>query len=250
MAKINRCVLPDGVHRFKSFTVRDYRDFILTRVDLEEYGPEDQAKIVDELTLEYFPDLPESYRHYVFLKVLLGSLGKTRIPIVVTCPICGEETTTIFDLYQQDLEEPEIEISNVKIKFKFPEADIPNLSELVLSSIKEVENEDTIYKWADISKTDQDAIISLIDMKKFEEIVRKLKPIYFTLRSRHCGKLQEIVFKDLLSIFKLLISPDEIFVYYQINHLLVKHHYDLSAIMDMLPAERGYALSLVNKDLS
>lgn len=249
MAKTIRCILPDGVHRFEPFTVADYRDFIYIRLELEEHDLDEQAKILDEVTQDYF-DLPESYRHYAFLRKFLASIGKTKFPILVTCPICGEEHQTIFTIEQDDLEEPVIQVSNIKLKFKFPDKDYDNLTNLVLDNIKEVENDGQIYNWADLPKDRQDVIISLIDMKTFEQIVRRLKPIYFTLRSKHCGKIHEVVFSNLLSIFKLLISPDEIFTYYQINHLLAKHGYDLTAVMNMIPAERGYALSLVDKDLS
>jgi hypothetical protein len=34
MANIIRCKLPDGIHRFKPFTVADYRDFLLVRNDM------------------------------------------------------------------------------------------------------------------------------------------------------------------------------------------------------------------------
>ena len=40
MANIIRCKLPDGVHRFKPFTVEDYRDFLLVRNDIEHRSPQ------------------------------------------------------------------------------------------------------------------------------------------------------------------------------------------------------------------
>ncbi|MGZ7259794.1 T4 family baseplate hub assembly chaperone, partial [Streptococcus pyogenes] len=49
MANIIRCVLPDGVHRFKPFTVADYRDFLLVRNDMQHKTYEEQKVIIKEL---------------------------------------------------------------------------------------------------------------------------------------------------------------------------------------------------------
>ena len=250
MANIIRCVLPDGIKRVKPFTVADYRDFILTRLEIEDAEPETQKNIMDELTLDYFPDLPESQRHYVFLKTLLGSIGKSKIPVITTCPICGKEKTVAFSLKQPDLIHPELKVHDLTIRFNYPEKDSSELATLLLNSIKEVQQGDYVYAWDELSQETKNDVISIIDMEKFESIIKRLKPIYFTLRSRCCDQVHEIVFSNLLSVFKLLISPDEIFTFYQINHLLTKHNYDLNSIMNMMPAERGYALSMVDKELS
>ena len=42
MANIVRCELPDGVQRFKPFTVEDYRDLLLVRNDMNTKSEEDQ----------------------------------------------------------------------------------------------------------------------------------------------------------------------------------------------------------------
>lgn len=54
MANIIRCKLPDGVHRFKPFTVADYRDFLLVRNDIEHRSPQEQKEIIADLIDDYF----------------------------------------------------------------------------------------------------------------------------------------------------------------------------------------------------
>ena len=55
-------------------------------------------------------------------------------------------------------------------------------------------------------------------------------------------------YTDIVDVFKLLVNPDEIFTFYQINHTLVKSNYSLNSIMKMIPAERGFVLKLIEKD--
>ena len=81
MANIVRCELPDGVQRFKPFTVEDYRDLLLVRNDMNTKSEEDQKQLIAELMDDYFHDHPVEYRPYIFLKVFLSSIGKTKIPV-------------------------------------------------------------------------------------------------------------------------------------------------------------------------
>ena len=58
MANIVRCELPDGVQRFKPFTVEDYRDLLLVRNDMNTKSEEDQKQLIAELMDDYFHDHP------------------------------------------------------------------------------------------------------------------------------------------------------------------------------------------------
>lgn len=248
MANIIRCKLPDGVHRFKPFTVADYRDFLLIRNDMVNRDEQEQEILISELASDYFNEYPKSWQHYIFLQTFTGSVGKTKIPIVFECPICGKKTKRLFNLSQEPLVHPKIQLNDdTAAIFNFPEELDIDPGQLVLKCIDKVEYQGKTYDWIDLTKETQDAIISIIDFEKFEAIVKLLKPLHFEMKLKCCEE-HLIVYDDLCSIFKLLINPDEIFPFYEINHILIKNNYDISSIMDMLPAERSIALSLIERD--
>lgn len=247
MTNIIRCVLPDGVHRFKPFTVADYRDFLLIRNDLRTKSPEEQKQVLDEMLEDYFSEYPVVFRPYMFMKVFTGSIGKTKIPVSFVCPKCEKEKSTLFDLSQADLKKPEFEIAGIKIFFKFPEREYEDKAEMIYDCIHEIEHNGNLYKWSSLDKEDQLQVIDAIDFSTFEQIYTQLTPMRFTLRMK-CCELRTNIYDDILSVFKLLLNPDEVFSFYQINHTLVKSHYDLDSIMKMIPVERSIALSLIEKD--
>ena len=248
MANIIRCKLPDGIHRFKPFTVADYRDFLLVRNDMLNKPDQEQYEIIDELTQDYFEALPESWRHYAFLNVFTGSIGKTKIPIVYQCPTCGKNHKRIFNIEQQPLTNPVLEVNeDTQIKFKFPEKIDTDLNSLVLNNINTVVYEGTEYNWDDLDPATQSNIIDSVDFKQFESLIKTLKPIHFSLNLT-CCETRKMVYDDLKSIFMLLINPDEVFTFYEINHILSKNKYSISDIMSMIPIERSIALSLIEKD--
>ena len=248
MANIIRCVLPDGVHRFKPFKVSDYRDFLLVRNDMLTKSEEIQIDLIDELAGDYFGEYPKSWQSYIFLSVFTGSIGKTKIPIVYDCPICGKTHKKLFNISQDDLVNPRIKIDeNAELIFKIPENIYHDSAKMIYDNIEIVIFNDIEYKWDELDEDTQSNIIDMIDIEKFEEIVKKLKPIHFELVLKCCDT-RTIVYDDLMSIFKLLINPDEVFSFYEINHILTKNSYDLNAVMNMLPAERSIALSLIERD--
>lgn len=61
MANIIRCKLPDGVHRFKPFTVEDYRDFLLVRNDIEHRSSQEQKEIITDLIDDYFGEIGRAH---------------------------------------------------------------------------------------------------------------------------------------------------------------------------------------------
>jgi hypothetical protein len=248
MANIIRCQLPDGVHRFKPFTVADYRDLILVRNDINTKSPEEQKLILDEMLEDYFGDYPKSWRPYIFIEVYTSSLGKSKIPIRFKCHKCESEKQTLFNLKQKKLENPVIKTAGLELTFRFPDKEYTDQSEMILDTIWTVKDSEKTYNWIDLSEDEKLAVIDAIDLTALEDIVKKMSPIHFELRYGCCER-NTITYTDILSVFNLIVNPDEIFVFYQINHLLVKNHYDLDAIMNMIPIERGFALSLVEKDL-
>ncbi|EQA7786670.1 hypothetical protein ACX818_001255 [Acinetobacter baumannii] len=248
MANIIRCKLPDGIHRFKPFKVSDYRDFLLIRNDMMSKSESEQIEMITELAEEYFPDFPKSWQQYIFLFVFTGSIGKTKIPIIFECPVCGKKHKRLFNISQDDLISPTISLNeNVSLTFNFPDSIYSDPAKLVIENIKTVNYSGVDYRWEDLSSSTQEKIFELIDFETFDEIVKKLKPIHFEMVMK-CCETNTIIYDDLTSIFKLLINPDEVFPFYEINHILSKNNYHWDAIMNMLPAERSIALSLIEKD--
>lgn len=247
MANIIRCVLPDGVHRFKPFTVADYRDFLLIRNDMTHKSLEDQKQALDEMLEDYFPQFPSSLRPYIFMKVYTGSIGKTKIPVSYTCPKCDKSRQTLFDISLKDLGEPSVSVAGIEIFFNFPEKEYEDKAVMICESIKAIKYNGKVYDWASLDVENQEKVIDAIDFETFESIYKQLVPMRFELKLKCCD-LKTNIYDDILSVFRLLINPDEIFSFYQINHTLVKSSYDLNSIMNMIPIERSIALSLIEKD--
>lgn len=247
MANIIRCKLPSGPHRFKPFKVSDYRDLLLVRNDMEDKSEQEQKEILDGVMLEYFGEYPESWRPYIFLKVLTSSIGKDKIPVVFTCPTCGKQHKIPFNLEQGDLVDPMIETAGLKIKFNFP--DDPNIEpiDLIKTHIKSVADDQNQYNWENLTPESKLQVIEAIDLESLKELTKQLTPINCKLRMRCCeDKLAE--YTDIVDVFNIVVNPDEVFIFYQINHLLVKSNYDNDSIMNMIPIERTIALSLIEKD--
>jgi hypothetical protein len=247
MANIIRCVLPDGVHRFKPFTVADYRDFLLVRNDLLNKSPDEQNQIITELLSDYFGEFPATWQPHLFLKVFTGSIGKTKIPVAFTCPECGKKKQTLFDLSVPDLKEPEIDVAGITIYFKFPERFYESKADQITENIKSIKYNNQIILWKDLTDENKLQVIDAIDIESLESIIKQMTPVRLDLKMRCCNT-RSFVYDNILDIFCLLLNPDEIFNFYQINHMLVKNQYDLKSIMSMIPIERSIALSLVEKD--
>lgn len=248
MANIIRCKMPDGVYRFKPFTVADYRDFLLVRNDMTNKSEDEQIKLLDEMLEDYFGEYPKSWRPYMFIQVYSGSIGKTKIPVMFECGKCGKNKQFLFNIAQDDLKAPMIQVAGLKIEFNFPAEILKDKSEMILSTIKSVEDSERKYLWSELSEEDQVAVIEAIDLESFESLMKQMSPIHFDIKFGCCEK-RHIVYERILDVFKLLLNPDEVFSFYQVNHLLVKNHYNLESIMQMIPIERSIALSLVEKDL-
>lgn len=248
MANIVRCEMPDGTYRFKPFTVSDYRDFLLVRNDMNNKSPQEQTKLIDDLLLDYFEDYPKSWRPYLFMKVYTSSIGKTKLPVTFQCMKCEKNKQFLFNLHQEPLKNPVIEVAGLTIEFKFPDEILDDKSKLILDNIMTVQDENGKYNWEDVSEEDKIAVIDAIDMEALESLISQMSPINFKVNYGCCTK-NTLHYNNLVDIFKLLLNPDEVFTFYQVNHMLVKNSYNLESIMGMIPIERSIALSLVEKDL-
>lgn len=247
MANIIRCKLPDGVHRFKPFTVEDYRDFLLVRNDIEHRSPQEQKEIIADLIADYFGDYPKTWQPFIFLQVFVGSIGKTKVPVTFACPKCKKEKTVPFEIYQKELKEPIFDVANVRIKLNFPSEFYENKAKMITENIHSVQVDEIWYDWKEISESSQIELVDAIEIETLEKILDAMNPINLTLHMSCCNKYVK-KYTDIVDVFKLLVNPDEIFTFYQINHTLVKSNYSLNSIMKMIPAERGFVLKLIEKD--
>lgn len=243
---IIRVRLPEGTKRFKPFTVADYRDFLLIRNDLVTNKAEEQ-EIVDELLEELYPNFTPAERFYIFVKVFTSSIGKSKMPIVFTCPTCGQEHKMILDLALPNMETPTVTIDNLTLTFNYPDVITDDYQKLFTDTISTVSDGENTYKWSDLGIEEKNAVIDMVTFDVFEQIVKKLHPVYIS-RKFKCCDTHEMVYKDILSVFKLLLNPDEIFLFYRINRVLTRSEYSLQDIMQMLPVERQIALSLIEKE--
>lgn len=246
MAKIIRCHLPTGVQRFEPFTVADYRDFLLIRNEIQN-NPDDKYKIIDELLEEYYGDYPEEYRGYIFLLVLTSSTGKSKIPVSFECPVCGKTKRHLFNLEQSPLKKPVIQTAGIELSFRFPKVISDDYGKLFLDTIDTVKDDQGEYPWDSLSDEDKAQVIEAITYQDFEKLIERLHPLYFTLTTR-CCESHKLVYDNIVDIFNLLLNPDEVFTFYQVNHLLTKSSYSIGDIMNMIPLERNIALSLVERD--
>lgn len=248
MANIVRCIMPDGVHRFKPFTVSDYRDFLLVRNDMNNKSPQEQKELVDELLADYFYEYPSSWRPYLFVKLFTASIGKTKIPVAFECSKCNKKKQVLFNLHQEPLVNPFIEVAGVKIEFNFPDELVEDKTQMILDNIKSVSDDQGTYQWDSLDESQQLSVVDAIDFESLESLLKQMNPINFSVKFGCCTK-HVVEYTNIIDIFKLLLNPDEVFAFYQINHMLVKNQYDLDSIMNMIPIERNIALSLVEKDL-
>lgn len=243
---IIRIKLPDGVQRFKPFTVKDYRDFLLVSTEIK-MNPSEEQIILDELLEEIYPDVDPAFREYIFLNVFTSSLGKTRVPLCFTCPTCKKERKMLLNLQVEALKPIVLETAGLKIKFKYvkPSTDYAKTFLEAIESVSDGINE---YVWSELPEDVRDQVIDSISFSEFEEVVKQMHTIKIEQKIK-CCETHDLRYVGLLPLFKLLLNPDELFIFYRINHLLAKSNYSIGDVMNMLPVERGIALTLVEKDV-
>lgn len=243
---IIRVKMPDGVKRFKPFTVSDYRDFLLVSTEIKS-DPKDEQNILNELLEEIYPDEEPALREYIFLNVFTSSIGKTKIPLVFRCPTCQKEKKMLLNLEQHALQPIVLETSGLRIKFRYV---IPteDYAQTFIDSIESVSDGENEYKWSELDESIRESVIDSISFEEFEKVVREMGTIKIRQRVT-CCETHEINYNRLLPIFKLMLNPDELFTFYRINHLLTKSNYSIGDLMNMIPVERNIALTLVEKEL-
>lgn len=244
--RIVRAKILDKVYRFNPFTVKDYRSLLLIRNDLDNNSVEKNTELLDECLEELFPEVPKRFRGYCFVKTFTTSIGKTTLPMGYECPKCGKKNKIPLDISQNDISNPILEIGDIKIKFTYPDDD-RELDSMVLDNIHSVIQDGQEYAWNDLSDIDKLTIIKAITLEDIEKILEQMKPIFFKL-NMNCCENRSVIYTTFFDIFKVLIHPDEIFQFYQINHIMAKNNYPLGDIYDMMPVERSIILSLIEKD--
>ncbi|QLA10593.1 baseplate protein [Shewanella phage Thanatos-2] len=247
MSGIVRCELPDKVFRVNPFSVTDYRDLLLIRNDMEGKSRKEQEVILSEMLEDYFPTEKESHRAYIFMKRFTASIGKTFVPVKFVCPTCNATKLTRLDLTQKPIKDYEINGYGVKIVIGFPDK-FTELSEMISDNIKSIEFNSQVYLWKDLSEEEKLNVIDLIPVESLSEIEKNFKPVKAKFMAS-CCKSTEVVYDNFLDLFLIILNPEEIFSFYQVNHLMIKKNYSLQDLMSMIPIERSIYLSLIEKDL-
>lgn len=248
MANIVRCKTPAGILRFQPFSVSDYRDILLVRADMETKTDEEQRAMLDELLNDYFPDYPKAWHPFLFLSRYTSSIGKTKIPVQFECSKCGKKKQFLFNLAIDELKTPSIDVAGVRLDFNFPDEIKADLTAMILDNIVSVTDSEKTYLWSELDEKSKSAIIDIIDYESLEQLVKQFRA--FTIKVKYgCCTKHSVEYTDILDVFKILVNQDEIFIFYQVNHMLVKNNYNLESVMKMIPIERNIALSLVEKDL-
>lgn len=140
-----------------------------------------------------------------------------------------------------------LETAGLKITFKYvkPSSDY---AKTFLEAIERVSDGVNDYEWNELPEDVREQVIDSISFAEFEEVVKQMHTIKIEQKIK-CCESHDLRYIGLLPLFKLLLNPDEIFLFYRINHLLTKSSYSIGDIMNMLPVERGIALTLVEKDV-
>lgn len=232
--------------RFKAFTVSEYRDLLVIRNEIQSNAA-DEKQIFEEMLEELYPDYTMMEREYIFINVLLASIGKDKIEAVFNCPKCKRKSNMLLNLRQQPLGTPTLKVSNITIKFKYPDKRY-DLAELFFKCVDTVNDGENTYEWSKLTKADKDAVVDLISYETFKELASQLLMID-TYQTVTCCTKHEIKYNDALSLFKVILNPTEIFQFYRINHVLAKHDYSIGDLMNMMPFERSLVLTLVEKDV-
>ena len=117
-----------------------------------------------------------------------------------------------------------------------------------LEAIESVSDGTNSYLWQELPEEVREQVIDSISFTEFEEVVKQMHTIKIEQKVK-CCESHDLRYIGLLPLFKLLLNPDELFLFYRINHLLTKSNYSISDLMNMYPVERNIALTLVEKDV-
>lgn len=246
----------DDVKRIQPFSVEELRDIILIRADLKNHDIKEQKRILNETLEELFPDVEEKYRGYFFIEKYIGSIGGSKLKIVVTCPTCKHETNMIIDLKQDAIENIRLEKENIVLFFAYPneiyydENGTPSYDKIFLDNIKGIEYENKKYDWDELDDETKSNVIDIIEFSDFEYIINKMKIVRIYRRfTCKCKRIIEIEMDDILDIFKMSIDERSITIFYDINSILVKNGFSIRDIMGMIPIERTIYLNQIEKEV-
>lgn len=244
------------VERITPFTVEELRDIILIRADFKNHDKNEQKIILDETLEELFPNVEPKFRGYFFIEKYIGSIGGSKLQIVVGCPSCKHETNMMLDLKQDDLNGITLDKEDVSIMFSYPdqlyydENNIPLYDKIFLENISKVKYKGEMYDWDSLDDESKDGVINMIEFSDFETIINKMKivRIYRKFKCK-CKRIIEVEMNDILDIFKVSIDERSINLFYDINSILVKSGFSIRDIMGMIPIERTIYLNQIEKEI-
>lgn len=263
MLKPIRIKLPSEdfpVYRTRPLRVSEFRDLLLIRYQMGVEPTEESIMIADEVLADLFPDAPIKYRPYIFLVVYCDSRGLDIVQIKHKCPACSAESTVGVSIKPGPLERPSMELLNgVTLNYNYTDPfDMNSLDfiGIVEKTIHSVSVGDEEYEWTELDQETKDMIIDSIDYHKFMEYIKGLSVIpAFPIQNAACcdvakaNKTDHIQFEGFYELFRFLLNPDEINLYYRSNKAMINSGFTLKDIEDMAPMEKSITLTLIEEEL-
>lgn len=239
MIDVIRVQLPDQVKRFPMFSVDDHLRFLQTSADMDGKSLTEQQKILDEVLDMLYPAYSKTEQEFIFTKVYCVSFGKAAIKISIKTGDTSRETFMHITDYQLQHEYKIDE--QITLGFKFPKTRKVDET-LFLECVSYILYNGTRYDWVALDDDTRDRICDLVDMQDIENIVKML--------TKSCEiKIKQDSFSNLLTLFKILFTKNEMIDFFKTNYLLNKHKIDIGTMAKVSPMERSVYVSLLAEDL-
>lgn len=229
----------DKKYRFRPFTVKEYRDLLLVRTELDE----DETALND--LLEYlFPDIEQDYRSSVFMKRYIATVGKDKLKMKYRCSTCDKNNMFIFNIKTDNIELKQYDVKKTNISLLIRPSILKEIKPKdFLENIEEVIIDQIHYKWIDLSDQEKEQVYQALDMVDINDI-KEQTLLYYQYKNKCCND-REVKIYNFIDLYKILFTVDEIFEFYKTNRILTNKGYTNADLMDMLYVERTIALSLV-----
>ena len=239
MIDVIRVQLPEQVKRFPMFTVDDQLRFLQTSADMEGKSLTEQQQILDEVLDVLYPSYSKTEQEYIFTKVYCVSFGKAAIRISIKNGSSSSEAFMHITDYELQNEYKVDE--QITLGFRFPKTRKVDET-MFLECISYIVHNGTRYDWASLSDDTHEKVCDLVDMEDIENIV--------TMLTKSCEiKIKQDSFSNLLTLFKILFTKNEMIDFFKTNYLLNKHKIDIGTISKVSPMERSVYVSMLAEDL-
>lgn len=232
----------DKKYRFSPFTVKEYRDLLLVRAELEQ-----DSTALDDLLEYMFPDIDHNYRWFAFMRRYIATVGKDKIKMKYKCSSCEKSNLFIFNIKTDSIEYKKYDVRKTNLRLILKPSVKTDISSLeFLDNIYKVVTDDKEYIWDDMSDDDKKQIYNSIDLIDINNM-KDLSLLSYEYKTRCCNE-RIVKIYNFIDLYKILFTIDEIFDFYKTNRILTTKGYSNNDLMDMLYVERTIALSLIHNE--